>query len=122
MSWPTSPPAPPKCSPLTIPDFPAITAAAAHSLGLADRDPARLAQAAAQHHDPWARASAAEDLGVLHVRHGHREEAIHHLKEALRGYQLTDAAADMARTRGKLRKLGVRYRHWTQSADRPATG
>ena len=104
------------------PGFPAITAAAAHSLGLAGQDPARLAQAAAQHHDPWAKASAAEDLGVLHVRHGHREEAIHHLKEALCGYQLTGAATDMARIRGRLRKLGVRYRHWTQSADRPATG
>jgi DNA-binding NarL/FixJ family response regulator len=104
------------------PGFPAITAAAAHSLGLAGQDPARLAQAAAQHHDPWARASAAEDLGVLHVGQGHREEAIHHLKEALCGYQLTGAATDMARIRGRLRKLGVRYRHWPQSADRPATG
>ena len=45
------------------PGYPALTAAAAHSLGLAARDPARLAQAAAQHTDPWAVASAAEDLG-----------------------------------------------------------
>lgn len=37
------------------PGFPALAAAAAHSLGLAYRDPARLALAAAQHHDPWAR-------------------------------------------------------------------
>ena len=33
-----------------------------------------------------------------------------------------EATADMARIRGRLRKLGGQYRHWTQSADRPATG
>ena len=48
------------------PGFPALAAAAAHSQGLARRDPGRLAEAATQHPDPWARASAAEDLGVLH--------------------------------------------------------
>jgi DNA-binding CsgD family transcriptional regulator len=104
------------------PGYPAITAAAAHGLGLAGHDPARLAQAAAQHTDPWARASAAEDLGVLHARQGDREQAVHHLKEALCGYQLTGAAADMARIRCRLRKLGVRRRHWIQTADRPVTG
>ena len=39
------------------PGFPALAAAAAHSRGLASRDPARLAQAATQHPDSWARAS-----------------------------------------------------------------
>jgi tetratricopeptide (TPR) repeat protein len=47
------------------PGFRVLTAAAAHGLGLVRRDPARLAQAAAQHEEPWARASAAEDLGVM---------------------------------------------------------
>ena len=104
------------------PGFPPITAAVAHSMGLVRQDPAHLAQAAAQHHDQWAKASAAEDLGVLHVRHGDRDRAVHHLKEALGGYQLAGAATDMARIRGRLRKLGVRPRHWTQSADRPISG
>jgi DNA-binding CsgD family transcriptional regulator len=104
------------------PGFPAITAAAAHSLGLAGRDRVHLAEAAAQHHDPWAKASAAEDLAVLHARHGDREQAIHHLNEALGGYQLTGATADTARTRRRLRKLGVRCRHGTQSANRPVSG
>ena len=49
------------------PGYPAVTAAAAHSLGLAGQDPDRLAEAAAQQPDPWAQASAAEDLGVLHA-------------------------------------------------------
>ena len=42
--------------------IPALAVAAAHSAGLARSGPARLAQAAAQHPDPWARASAAKAL------------------------------------------------------------
>jgi hypothetical protein len=49
------------------PGFPVLAAAAAHSQGLARRDPGLLAQAASQHLDPWAGASAREDLGVLHA-------------------------------------------------------
>ena len=104
------------------PGYPAITAAAAHSIGLASQDPARLAKAAAQHPDPWARASAAEDLGVLHARRADREQAIHYHTQAIHGYQLTGATADAARVRRRLRRLGVRRRHWTQQARRPVTG
>jgi DNA-binding CsgD family transcriptional regulator len=102
--------------------YPAITAAAAHSLGLVGQDPVRLAEAATQHTDPWAKASAAEDLGVLYARHSDRKQAIHHLTLAIHGYQLTGAATDTARIRRRLRELGVRRRHWTQSADRPVIG
>jgi DNA-binding CsgD family transcriptional regulator len=104
------------------PGYPAITAMAAHSLGLAAQDPARLAEAAAQHPDPWAKASAAEDLGVLHARQGNQGYAIHDLTQAIGGYESTGAAADAARLRRRLRKLGVRRRHWTQSTNRPVTG
>ena len=104
------------------PGYPAITAAASHSLGLAGQDPGRLAEAAAQHPDPWARASAAEDLGALYARQADQEQAIRHLTQAIHGYQLIGAAADTARVRSRLRKLGVRRRHWTQSARRPVTG
>jgi DNA-binding CsgD family transcriptional regulator/tetratricopeptide (TPR) repeat protein len=104
------------------PGNPAITAAAAHSLGLAGQDPAHLAWAAAQHTDPWAKASATEDLGVLRASHADRDRAVHHLTQAIRGYQLTGAATDMARVRRRLRKLGVRRRHWTQPPARPVTG
>jgi DNA-binding CsgD family transcriptional regulator/tetratricopeptide (TPR) repeat protein len=107
------------------PQFPALAAAAAHSRGLARRDPDRLAQAATQHPDPWARASAAEDLGVLHGRQDDRDAAIHHLKEALGGYRQVGAGRDQARTRQRLRRLGIRRRHWSTPATpaaRPVTG
>jgi DNA-binding CsgD family transcriptional regulator len=104
------------------PGYPAVAAAAAHSLGLAGENPARLAEACAQHPDPWAKASAAEDLGILHTRQADQDQAIHHLTQAIHGYQLIGATADTARVRRRLRKLGVRRRHWTQSARRPVTG
>jgi tetratricopeptide (TPR) repeat protein len=103
------------------PGFPALAAAAAHSRGLARRDPARLAEAATQHPDPWARASAAEDLGILHDRQGDRDQAIRHLKEALGGYRQVGADRDQARIRRRLRKLGIRRRHWTTHTARPVT-
>ena len=104
------------------PGFPALAAAAAHSRGLATRDTGLLAEAATQHPDPWARASAAEDLGVLHGRHGDRDQAIHHLKEALSGYRHVGADRDQARIRRRLRKLGIRRRHWSTPPARPVTG
>jgi DNA-binding CsgD family transcriptional regulator len=104
------------------PGFPALAAAAAHSRGLARHDPALLAQAATQHPDPWARASAAEDLGVLHDRRGDRDQAIRHLKEAFGGYHQVGAERDQARIRRRLRQLGIRRRHWVTPPARPVTG
>ena len=89
---------------------------------LAGRDPDRLAQAAMQHPDPWARASAAEDLAVLHGRHSDRDQAIYHLKEALGGYRQVGADRDQARVRRRPRQLGIRRRHWTTARARPVTG
>ncbi len=104
------------------PQFPALAAAAAHSRGLAGRDPDRLAQAATQHSDPWARASAAEDLGVLHASQGDRDQAIGHLNDALGEYRQAGADRDQARIRRRLRQLGVRRRHWSTAPARPVTG
>jgi DNA-binding CsgD family transcriptional regulator/tetratricopeptide (TPR) repeat protein len=104
------------------PGFPAVTAAAAHSLGLAGQDLVCLAQAAAEHTDPWAQASTAEDIGVLHARQSDRDQAIRHLTQAMHGYQQVGATTDTARIRRRLRKLGVRRRHWSPSADRPVSG
>ena len=104
------------------PQFPTLAAAAAHCDGLAARDPSGLAQAAAQHPDPWARASAAEDLGVGHGQRGDREQAISHLKDALGGYRQAGADRDQARVRRRLRQLGIRRRHWSTSPARPVTG
>jgi DNA-binding CsgD family transcriptional regulator len=100
------------------PGYPAITAAAAHSLGLAAQDPVRLAEAAARHPDAWARASAAEDLGRLHAGQQDHDLAVRHLTRAAQGYADVGAVADAARARRRLRKLGVRHRNWA----RPAIG
>ena len=116
------------------PDIPALTAAAAHCLGLLNRDPAPLADAAAQHTDPWAQASAAEDLAVLlagpageaseasEASEAGKDQAIARLHAAMAGYDRAGASTDMARIRGRLRGLGVRRRYWTVSAGRPVTG
>lgn len=96
--------------------------AAAHSLGLLEQDAARLAHAATQHDDPWARASAAEDLGVLLAQQGNETRAVHYMNEALDGYGQNEAAADLARMRRRLRRLGVRRRHWASAAGRPTAG
>lgn len=104
------------------PGYPAITAAATHSLGVVGKEPDRLAAAAADHLDPWARASAAEDLGVLHSGQVGPDKAISCFTEAIHAYQLAGAAMDTARVRRRLRELGVRRRHWAQPARRPATG
>jgi DNA-binding CsgD family transcriptional regulator len=103
------------------PEFPALAAAAAHSRGLADRDPALLAEAAARHPDPWARASAAEDLAALAAKTA-KDQAILHLKSALDGYRQAGADRDQARVRRRLRQLGIRRRHWVTPPARPVTG
>jgi DNA-binding CsgD family transcriptional regulator/tetratricopeptide (TPR) repeat protein len=102
--------------------YPAIDAAAAHSLGLARQDTACLARAVERHPDRWAKASAAEDLGVTHARRGDDRHAIGQFTEALQRYQAVGAEADTARVRRRLRKLGVRSRRWTRPAVKPASG
>ena len=104
------------------PGYPAITAAAAHSRGLAAKDPMRLEEAAARHPDAWARASAAEDLGRLHAGQRDHDLAIRHLTRAAQGYVDVGAAADAARTRRRLRKLGVRRRNGARPAIRAVSG
>jgi DNA-binding CsgD family transcriptional regulator len=103
------------------PQFPALATAAAHSQGLGARDPGLLAQAAAAHPDPWARASAAEDLAVLFIDTA-KDQAIGHLKTALEEYHQAGADRDQARIRRRLRQLGIRRRHWATSPARPITG
>jgi DNA-binding CsgD family transcriptional regulator/tetratricopeptide (TPR) repeat protein len=104
------------------PQIPVLTAAAVHSRGLVDKNPALLAEAVALYPDPWARSSAAEDLGVLYRRQNDRDQAIRHLKEALGGYFQVGAGRDQARVRRRLRHLGIRRRHWTTARAKPVTG
>ncbi|GII52105.1 LuxR family transcriptional regulator [Planotetraspora thailandica] len=106
------------------PDYPVFAAAAAHARGLLRQDPAALDCAAANHPQPWERASAAEDLGVLLAATtgaSARKQAVDRLDQALDGYQRVGALRDAARVRARLRALGVRRRHWVQP-QRPAFG
>jgi ATP/maltotriose-dependent transcriptional regulator MalT len=102
------------------PSMPAVLAAAAHARGLYDRDPDALQRAATEHRDPWARASAAEDLAAVLIDTD-QDAAVHHLDHAMAIYGPTGAERDAARVRRRLRHLGVRRRHWTHT-DHPATG
>jgi DNA-binding CsgD family transcriptional regulator/tetratricopeptide (TPR) repeat protein len=96
-------------------------ASAAHADGILDGNPGRLAQAAAEHADPWARASAGEDLGELLAAEGSRADAIGRHEQAIEGYGIAGAVRDVARVRRRLRRLGVRRRHWAVGT-RPPTG
>lgn len=51
-----------------------------------------------------------------------RGRAVRQLAEANQGYESIGATADTARVRNRLRHLGVRRRHWTQSPGRPDRG
>jgi DNA-binding CsgD family transcriptional regulator len=100
--------------------FPVVIYAAAHARGILDHNVAFLGQAAQGHADPWARASAAEDQGQLLALTNVRG-AIECLDHALGGYEWTGATRDAARVRRRLRRLGVRKRHWT-TTERPVQG
>lgn len=103
------------------PEFAALVASAEHARGLLDGDRDALARAGEQTDDVWARASAAEDLGVLLVAAGRHDDAAGHLDRALTLYQDIGSARDSARVRRRLRGMGVRHRHWSY-ARRPVTG
>lgn len=103
------------------PAVPALRPAAEHARGLLEHDPRALAVAARDHRDAWARASAAEDLGVL-LGPADRPRAVRSLGQALEAYQRLGAERDAARARRRLRALGVRRRHWTRAEPSPATG
>ena len=102
------------------PGMPLFLACADHAAGVFGGDHARLERAVTLHDDPWARASAAEDLGALAVDL-HRKDAVSWLDMALDGYAAGGAERDAARVRHRLRRLGVRRRHW-RAKKRPETG
>jgi DNA-binding CsgD family transcriptional regulator/tetratricopeptide (TPR) repeat protein len=103
------------------PMFAAIRASADYAEGLLAEDIPRLRHAAAQLPDPWIRSCATEDQGVLLARAGRGDEAARAFDEALLGYAKLGAGRDEARTRRRLRELGIRHRHWG-TAKRPAAG
>jgi DNA-binding CsgD family transcriptional regulator len=103
------------------PTFTVIRASADYAEGLLAGDISRLEHAAAQLPDPWIRSCAAEDQGVLLAEAGKGDEAARAFDEALREYARLGAGRDVARTRRRLRELGIRHRHWGTTR-RPATG
>jgi len=103
------------------PTFAVIRAAADYAQGLLAGDIPRLGHAAAQLKDPWIRSCATEDQGVLLAEAGKGDEAARAFDEALREYTQVGAGRDVARTRRRLRELGIRHRHWG-TAKRPAAG
>ena len=98
-----------------------IRASAKHAEGLLTSDVSLLQHASTELPDPWARACAVQDQGVLLAAAGRDREAIRSLEEALREYDRLRARRGVARTRRRLRQLGVRRRHWV-SEQRPAAG
>lgn len=102
------------------PDVRSLALAAAHARGLLGDDVEALSEAAEGQRDLWARASAAEDLGT---RLGTVDEksAVKRLEGALALYQSAGAERDVARTRRRLRALGVVKRHWRRPAS-PKSG
>ncbi|MGW6448278.1 LuxR C-terminal-related transcriptional regulator [Lentzea sp. NPDC055074] len=101
------------------PGFAAVAAAAVHARGLLDSDARSLELAARDHRDLWARANAAEDLGVLLAGSPDRAESVKALENALGLYREIGASRDSARVLGRLRKLGRRRR---AAPTRPESG
>lgn len=99
----------------------AIRASANHAEGLLAGDIPPLRYAAAHLPDPWTRSCAAEDAGVLLGQAGKDDEAASAFDEALAEYARLGAGRDEARTRRRLRELGIRRRHWG-TGKRPAAG
>ena len=86
------------------PGIGAIKAAALHVGGLVDRDPHHLEQAAAAYRDPWARASANEDIGHLLGSAGVEGGGVRsHYELAMRYYDAAGSPRDSSRVRSKLR-------------------
>lgn len=100
--------------------FGTVVAAARHGRALLDGDVSALAGIEESYGDPWAAASVIEDAGTL-LRDDDRDHAITELNRAMAAYDELGAEWDSARVRRKLRRLGVRRRHWQHEA-RPETG
>jgi DNA-binding CsgD family transcriptional regulator len=105
------------------PDIASCAAAAAHARGIWGDSAEDLERAVSLYRGgprPLAYASALEDLGRLLTQHGESAAAIAALDEALTISARAGATWDVARVRGRLRRLGVRRR--PSKVDRPKTG
>jgi DNA-binding CsgD family transcriptional regulator len=101
----------------TNPGLTALAASARHAESLLTGDPAGLVVAAREHGDPWAKASAEEDLGRSMLATD-PNGAIAHFERALDLYTRIGSHRDAARIRSRLRRRGLR----STSGRRPAAG
>ncbi|WP_431913388.1 helix-turn-helix transcriptional regulator [Micromonospora carbonacea] len=105
------------------PDFPLLYASALHSAGLFDDSVERLLAAEELHQDVWAKASAAEDAGMmLAAATGDRDRAVAALSRAADAYLTVGASRDVFRVNSKLRELGARRRQVPRLTGRPTAG
>ena len=105
------------------PDVPSCAAAAAHARGIWNDSAEDLKRAVSLYRGgprPLAHASALEDLGRVLAQHGDNAPAIVALDQALTISAHVGANWDVARIRGRLRRLGVRRR--LARTGRPKTG
>src|SRR5580693_36725 len=105
------------------PDVPSCAAAAAHARGIWGDSAEHLEHAVSLYRGgprPLAHASALEDLGRVLAQRGDNASAIAALDKALTIATRVGASWDVARIRGRLRRLGVRRR--PAKIDRPETG
>lgn len=99
------------------PDIRHLALSAAHARALLDGEHDVFAMVAEEHPDAEVRASATEDLGIALVD-SEREAAVSWLQQAVTLYESIDAHAGAARTRRRLRELGVVKRLGRTSAGR----
>ncbi|RDI31711.1 helix-turn-helix transcriptional regulator [Lentzea flaviverrucosa] len=103
------------------PGHSAFAAAARHGRALLEDDVTGLAGLEDLYgEDVWAAASLVEDRGSM-LRAEDRDRAMSELDQAMERYDDLGAAWDAARVRRKLRRLGVRRRHWNHET-RPDSG
>jgi DNA-binding CsgD family transcriptional regulator len=105
------------------PDVASCAAAAAHARGIWSESAEDLGRAVSLYRHgprPLAHASALEDLGRVLAQQGDHASAIAALDSALTIVTRAGATWDVARVRGRLRRLGVRRR--SARTDRPKTG
>ncbi|MFJ9900632.1 response regulator transcription factor [Streptomyces sp. NPDC091280] len=100
-------------------DQPLLEAATRHTEGLLRSNVTELQVAADHYADPWAAASAQEDIGVTLARNGSMDQAISALEHALAAYVAVQSARDTARLKRRLHRLGRVYHHarWSEEPD-----
>jgi DNA-binding CsgD family transcriptional regulator len=103
------------------PDVGSLAAAVAHARGILVGDVGLLEKAITGHPHPWARASAAEDAGMVLLDHRAGRGARPFLDRALEEYERAGAVRDAARVRARLRDIGIRRQHGRRQ-QRPIEG